>query len=126
MPFIHVKSLPFAEERNIPVILEGLCADFADKTGIDLKYVTATWEFYAPGHYAVAGRSADTQPEGSHPVLVDLLLPDFNEKAAIEGYLHAAADSVAAHAEVAKDNIFVNARLARSGHVFDVGEIVRW
>ena len=126
MPFIHIKSLPFADEPDTPALLENLCADFAAATGVGIEHVTATWEWLAPGHYAVGGKAADRQPRASHPLLVDLLTPDFNAGADVERMLVAIADSLAEHAGVARDNIFISQRDARSGRVFDAGETVRW
>ncbi len=126
MPFIHIKCLPFADEPDTAALLEGLCDDFTAATGIGIEHVTATWEWLAPGHYAVGGKAANEQPAGSHPCLVDLLAPDFNADDDVEGMLVAIADSLAARAGIARDNIFINQRAAHSGRVFDAGEIVRW
>ncbi len=126
MPFIHIKSLPPVDEPDITALLEGLCADFARDTGIGIEHVTATWEWLEPGHYAVGGKSAREQPADSHPLLVDLLVPDFNADDDVERMLVAIAGSLAARAGAARGNIFINQRDARSGRVFDAGDIVRW
>ena len=126
MPFIHVRSLPFDRLFDAATALEGITRDFAKETGMELEHVTATWEFLAPGHYAVAGKASSRQPRGSHPVLVDLLAPDFSSQAAIEKMLAAVAASISKRAQVPVTNIFVNFRQARPGMVFDAGEIVRW
>ena len=126
MPFIHIKSLPFADAPDTARLLEGLSADFARDTGIGIEHITATWEWLEPGHYAIGGRAVSERPAGSHPLLVDLLAPDFNADDDIERMLVAIADSLATRAGVARDDIFINQRDARSGRVFDAGNIVRW
>jgi hypothetical protein len=126
MPFIHVKSLPFDRLFDASRALEGITKDFAKEAGIALEHVTATWEFLAPGHYASAGSAASRQPRGSHPILVDLLAPDLNSGARVKKMLAAVASSISKRAGVPVTNIFVNFRHARSGMVFDAGEIVRW
>ena len=126
MPFIHVRSLPLEPTRDIAAVLEGLIRDFADGTGIGLEHVTATWDLLPAGHYAVGGRAAQRQPERSHPVLVDLTAPDFNPPELVETMLRTVAASIARRAGVPLDNVFVLHREARSGMVFDAGEIVRW
>jgi phenylpyruvate tautomerase PptA (4-oxalocrotonate tautomerase family) len=126
MPFIHVKSLPFDRTFNVASVLEGLTKDFAKGTGIGLEHVTATWEFLPSGHYAVAGKTASHQPENSHPVLVDLLSPDFNPPEKIETMLRVIASSISKQAKIPINNIFINHRQAHSGMVFDAGEIARW
>lgn len=126
MPFIHVKSLPFDRAFNVASVLEGLTKDFARGVSIDLEHVTATWEFLPAHHYAVAGITVSHQPENSHPVLVDLLSPDFNAAEKIEKMLEVVASSISKQAKIPIDNIFINHRQAHSGRVFDAGKIVRW
>lgn len=126
MPFIHVKSLPFSTFFDASAALEGVTRDFAKETGIGLEHITSTWEFLSPGHYAVAGRAVSRQPRGSHPILVDLLVPDFNSGNKVRKMLVAVASSISKRAKVPVANVFVNLRQARSGMVFDAGEIVRW
>ncbi|UCH54017.1 MAG: hypothetical protein JSW09_04305 [Pseudomonadota bacterium] len=126
MPFIHIKSLPFREQRDIPAILEGLCKDFARDTGVALRHITTTWEHFAPGHYAVAGKTVDAQPINSHPVLVDLHAPDSNSAAIVERMLESVASSLASRARIPRENVFVSFRPALSGGVFAEGGPVRW
>jgi len=126
MPFIHVKSLPIDPPMKISALVEGLTKDFAKGTGIGLEHVTATWEFLQPEQYAVAGGTTSKQPQASHPVLVDLLSPDFNQAAQVEKMLRTVAASISKRAKVPITNIFINHRQAQSGMVFDAGEVVRW
>ncbi|MGH8652536.1 MAG: hypothetical protein ACREYE_10350 [Gammaproteobacteria bacterium] len=126
MPFIHVKSLAFEPALKVHAIVEGITKDFTKGTGIGLEHVTATWEFLPAGHYAVAGKTSSRQPETSHPVLVDLLSPDFNSPAQIEKMLRTVAVSISKRAKVPITNIFIYHRQVQSGTVFDAGEVVRW
>lgn len=126
MPFIHIKSLPFDQSLDAPTVIEGLARDFASATGIALEHVTVTWDYLPSGHYAVAGKTAAYQPRDSHPFLVDLLTPDFNSPEIIEKMLTVVAQSIARHTNMPIHNIFIYHRQARSGSVFDAGEIVRW
>lgn len=126
MPFIHIKSLSFDPPLKVGAVIEGLTKDFAKGTGIGIEHVTATWEFLLPGHYAVAGKAAATQPPTTHPLLVDLLSPDFNSLAQIEKMLRVTASSLAKRAQVPIENIFIHHRPARAGMVFDAGKTERW
>jgi hypothetical protein len=126
VPFIHIKSLPPSEPLDVGVILEGFSRDFAEEVGIGLQHVHATWEFLQPRHYAVAGKVRDHQPSSSHPILVELLSPDFNDAKTIEAMLNCVASSLAKRARVPRSNIFINHRQARSGMVFDAGSVERW
>lgn len=126
MPFIHVKSLPFDPPLDVSAVVEGVSRDFAEATGIGLEHVTATWQFFLPGHYAVAGKAARAQPGNSHPVLVDLLAPDLNSPAEVEQMLKSIAASISRRANLPIENVFINHRQAHAGGVFDAGDIVRW
>lgn len=126
MPFIHVTSLPFKPARKVSAILKGITEDFAKGTGIGTEHVTATWQFLPPGHYAVGGTSVSHQRETSHPVLVDLLAPDFNSAKDVKNMLLVVASSISRRAKIPLSNIFINHRQAHAGSVFDAGEVVRW
>jgi phenylpyruvate tautomerase PptA (4-oxalocrotonate tautomerase family) len=126
MPFIHIKSLPFDPPLEISAVVKGITRDFAEGSGVGLEHVTATWEFIESGHYAVAGAAPLNQPRATHPVLVDLLSPDFNPPEQVEKMLHTVAQSVSVRTGVPIGNIFINHRHARSGMVFDAGKIVKW
>lgn len=126
MPFIHIKSLPFDPPLNMSPVVEGITKDFANGTGIGLEHVTATWEFISSGNYAVAGEAQHHQPSSTHPVLVDILSPDFNHMQQVEKMLQVAAKSISEHVRIPMGNIFINHRYARSGMVFDAGKVVKW
>lgn len=126
MPFIHIKSLPLEGGPAISSILEGVSRDFSERMGIEIKHVTVTWEDLPSGRYASGGRTAMNQPRESHPILVDLLVPDFNPPEVVEKMLKCVASIVAGRVKIPESNIFINALQARSGQVFDAGEIVRW
>jgi hypothetical protein len=126
MPFIHVRSLPFESSFDVAYVVEGITRDFADDTGIGLEHVTATWRFFSPGYYAVAGISASHQPHASHPVLVDLVAPDFNPPDLVERMLVSVAFSISTRTGIPMKNIFVNHRAAGTGTVLDEGEVARW
>ncbi|HEY5761909.1 MAG TPA: hypothetical protein VIS73_01735 [Rhodocyclaceae bacterium] len=126
MPFVHITSLPFDQPFDVPEVVAGISNDFAEATGVGLEHVTATWQVLLPGYYAVAGITAQCQPEASHPVLVEILAPDFQTPEQIETALLAVAVSIAGRTGIPRQNIFINYRQAHSGMVFDAGELVRW
>jgi phenylpyruvate tautomerase PptA (4-oxalocrotonate tautomerase family) len=126
MPFIHVRSLPLDEAAEIREILVELCRDFSEETGIDREQVHATWEFLQPGHYARGDRAPHVQPRSGHPLLVELLAPDFNDAKMIERMFHGIALSLSRRVGFPLENIFISYRAARSGEVYDQGQIVRW
>jgi len=126
MPFIFVKSLPFDGSFDASAVVEAVTMDFAEGTGTAPEHVTVIWELLPKGHYAVAGQAMEHQPQSSHPLLVEILAPDFNSADEIEKMLSTAASSISKRARVPIANIFINHRSAHAGMVFDAGEIVRW
>lgn len=126
MPFVHVRSLPFEIPIDISTVVEKISRDLAAVTGIGLEHITATWTFFAPGRYAAAGKCVSHQPMDSHPVLVDLLAPDFNPPETVENILKSVAFSICEHTDIPVQNIFINYQQARSGMVFDAGQVMKW
>jgi phenylpyruvate tautomerase PptA (4-oxalocrotonate tautomerase family) len=126
MPFIHIKSLPFEEDLEMSSILTAVSRDFSEQMGMKIEHVTVTWEYLEAWHYAAGGRTVANQPSDSHPILVDLLVPDFNPPETIEKMLKCVAASIANRVRIPENNIFINVRPSQSGQVFDAGEIVRW
>ena len=126
MPFLHVRSLRPAGPFDAGEAVRAVSREFAAATGVAERHVTVTWQRLEAEHYSHGGRTAVKQPAGSHPVLVELLAPDFNSQERIEQMLEAAARAVAGQAGVGRENVFVDFRPARSGQVLDGGELVRW
>lgn len=126
MPLIHVTSLPFPQPLDTSTVLAELTERFAAEAGIDPEHVTATWTYFQPGHYAVAGRTPPAQSPDSHPLLVDLLVPDFTTASRVEALLPIVANALADLTELSTENIFINCRKAVSGRVWDDGGIARW
>ncbi len=126
MPFIHIRSLPFQKPLDMPSIIEGIARDFSDKTGIELRHVHTTWEFFQSKHYAKGNETPEYQPDTHHPLIVDLLTPDFNDSDTIVVMLETVADSISKRVAFPKNNIFINHRQAHSAMTFDDGQIVQW
>lgn len=126
MPFIHIKSLPLEQDIDIPDFLSKLNQDFSAQTGIQLEHIHSTWEMIKPGFYAKGNNVPETQPVKNHPILVDILTPDFNDLKIIALMLECTAASISRFCHHPRDNIFINHRHARSSMVFDDGAIVQW
>lgn len=126
MPFIKIKSLKFDKPIKIDDIIVNLSKDFSQKVGVDLEHITVTWEYFDPNHYVVAGKTTKTQPQTTHPILVDLLVPDFNGPDKIKKMLESVADSLSSHTGIPIDNIFISCAHAHSEMVFDSGKIDKW
>ena len=126
MPFIHIRSLPFDPPLDVSAAVTAISVEFATATQIDIEHVTVGWEFLSPGHCAVAGVTAHRQRPDSHPVLVAVLAPDFNDSDRVETMLRTLAASIVRVSGVLPGNVFINYREAHSGQVFDAGDVVTW
>jgi len=126
MPFIHIRSLPFEQPKQISKILCLINRDFADRLDIPLEHVHSTWEYFRPGHFAKGEMAPQCQPDSVHSLLVDLLTPDFNDPEICTTMLEVLATALAKHAKVSLQKIFICHQQARSGMVFDGGKVARW
>lgn len=107
MPFSHVRSLSPGGRFESGEAVRAVSHDFAAAAGTDEQHVTVTWQILEPGHYSHAGQTAAEQPEDSHPVLVELLAPEFHPPQHVEEMLEATADAVARASGVDAANVFV-------------------
>jgi phenylpyruvate tautomerase PptA (4-oxalocrotonate tautomerase family) len=126
MPVIRITSLPFASDPDIPASIRGVSATLATLFDIDEQHITITWDFLQPGHYSSGGETADYQSPNSHPLIVKILVPDFNPPENIEKILLSVAEVLAKSVKVSQGNIFIHLETAHSGSVFDDGIIARW
>ncbi len=126
MPIIRITSLPFDPEPDIPAAIQTVSATLASLFDIDEQFIFISWSFLLPGHYSSGGVIADSQPPNSHPVMVNILVPDFNPPENIEKIILSVAEVLAKSVKVSQENIFIHLQTARSGTVFDNGDIVEW
>jgi len=126
MPFIQIKSLPFEEILDFQKMVVGINKDFSIANNIPLLHIHTTWDFYISGQYAKGENAPIFQPQSQHPIIVDLLTPDFNKDEAIEVMLVSLSQSIADHSKMNLDNIFINHRHAHSKMVFDDGKVAKW
>jgi hypothetical protein len=103
-----------------------LSSRFAEDMDMHENNIAITWEVIKPDSYLNNGRLATEQPEDSHPVMVDLLVPDFNSQPRIEKMMECIVELLAVTLGIPVGNIFIHCRLAASGMVLDKGEIVKW
>ncbi|KKD00407.1 MULTISPECIES: hypothetical protein [Photobacterium] len=126
MPLIRIKSLPFAGDVEVNVALSILSQAIADATQIPQQHIMIVWEYIPAGHFVHGGQLANQQPSNSHPVLVDMVAPNFNTEAQIAAMLELIATSLSRTLPVAQNNIFINYTPAYSDGVYDDGHVVEW
>ncbi len=111
---------------DLGLAVRGLTSAVADATELDPKHISVLWHTLAADTYAYQGSLADTQPAQSHPVLVDLVAPDFHRPHQIHLMMKTLAREVAGLAGVSHDNVLVVHYPVSSGHVFDQGRLLNW
>ena len=112
MPFVHVRALPPPQPQfDAAAAAEAVRAELANATGIDARHVTVTWTH------------AQASAGGDYRALAEILAPDFHPPERIEAMIRAVAAAVEREAG---GPAFVEFRHARSGLVYDDGDVVRW
>ncbi len=125
MPFVHIKSLPVVNSGfEISDALSTISSHLSMATDIPCEYITVTWEYFECGHYLV-GSNHGHYHDSAHPLIINVLIPDFNSDGAIKRVMNAVTESLGLLG-FEKEEIFINLNLARSGMVYDKGEIIRW
>jgi hypothetical protein len=107
-------------------LVEHIARSFSDANDIDLKYVTVTWNFLPENQYAFAGHTVEFQTRDSHPLLVDLIIPGFHSEDRIEKLMKSLAYVISSATGIGMTNIFIHTQRARSGMVYDQGDVVKW
>ena len=126
MPIISVTSLPFSPAIEVKQILTELSLGFAQQFTIDIAHISASWRYFEAHHYVVAGTSLKYQAVDSHPIMVGLVAPDFTSTEELQNMMAFIASELSNLTGINKTNIFIEYRCAKSGWVFDKGEIVNW
>ncbi|OZS41671.1 hypothetical protein [Photobacterium sanguinicancri] len=127
MPLIRIKSLPFTQQEvPIPQVLNSLSSAISAETEIESHHIMLTWEYIPAGHYVHSGKAVHHQPINTHPILVDLIAPNFNTEQQIASMLELIANTLAEQVPIAKNNIFINFTPAYSDGVYDCGQVVEW
>ncbi|PSW05135.1 hypothetical protein [Photobacterium lipolyticum] len=126
MPLIRVKSLPFDHDVDVSQVVCSLSQAMSDANDIEPHHIMITWEYLSPDHYSHGGKVTQSQPINTHPVLIDLVAPNFNTEDQIMAMLELIANTLAELVPIAKNNIFINYTPAYSDGVYDEGHVVEW
>ena len=118
--------MPFEPEKNIANILKKISSEFSDHMEISEKQVIVTWDYFKENHYSYQGKIADNIEYNDHPVLVDLIAPDFNSRERIQEMMFSVSKSISEFANIPENKIFIVYSSAHSVFVLDEGNIVEW
>ncbi|WP_064607696.1 hypothetical protein [Photobacterium sp. J15] len=126
MPLVRIKSLPFEQDVAVNQALSALSEAISNAGNIEERHVMVTWEYLSNSHYIHNGKLADYQSETTHPLLVDLVAPNFNTEEEIALMLELIANTIAGSIPISKENIFINFTPAYSDGVYDEGHVIEW
>lgn len=124
MPILEVRALPPPVPERVPEILQQLCRATADALQCDRDGVWATWETIAPGRYVEGDRPASTQPAGTHPPLVRVLLFEGRPPSLVRAMLGSIARTLAASLGIEEGNVFVHVEILAAGTVHAGGDVL--
>lgn len=126
MPLIRIRSLPLAQDTDIARVLEGISKEFAEAVAISVDQIHLSWEYWAPGFYVHQGRAAGLQEDHSHPVQVEIFVPDHFSQTRVELMLSRITKAICRRVHVSFENVLVVHRKLASGSVFSHGSLQRW
>lgn len=122
MPIIAIKTL--LKPADIAQSLQQISEQFSQASEIDLQHISMTWETFSADHYLVGGQLETTSDR--HPILVQLITPDFQNDDQTADMLNALAQSISSSLNWPLNRIFITHHPVSSGHVFDQGKIMHW
>jgi hypothetical protein len=73
MPIFEIRALPQKPGVDPQSAMKNLCREIAALMRIPEHQVWATWEPIIPGNYVEGGKSAEVQPDSTHPSLINLV-----------------------------------------------------
>ena len=125
MPIISIKTLPLDEDEvRTPDTLKKLCTAVSQELNYKPNHVWATWEFISPHLYTVGNYSVPFQPQSTHGPLIRVTAFEGKSKKEIDALLHIIARVLSQELKVDLSNIFIEYSEARSGKVYDGGQVV--
>jgi hypothetical protein len=124
MPVICVKSLPLNKPMTIGSVLKKLNNEVAAAIDYDPSHIWSYWQFIERHMYAAGDSIAAVIQKETHSPIVEVIGFEGKSQELIEKMLKTIADVLAEGLTIERSNIFITYFEAKSGSVFDGGEIV--
>ena len=126
MPVVRIMALAQPPNVDLTGLLQKLCTRLADIDRTEARHWWATWQTIEPGAYVEGSQPApSTQPQGSHPPLVDIQAFTGRTPDAIEQLLVAVAEVLCEGLGMEPGNVFATWTELQPGRVFTGGGIRR-
>jgi len=126
MPIIRINSLSLSESLDMKQVMQALSSGISRDVRIEQAQLSISWQIIAANHYIAKGEVAETQPSHSHPILVELLMPEVLSKDLSEKIMHSLAHRLGKELNFPVSNIFIYERQLASQQVFEKGMIANW
>ncbi len=126
MPIIRISSLPLPESLDMAQVMSALSSGVSRDVRIEQAQLSISWQYIEENHYIVKGELADKQPSHSHPILVELLVPEVLSADLTEKVMHSLAHRLGKELNFPVSNIFIYERKLSANQVFEKGMLAHW
>jgi hypothetical protein len=126
MPIIRISSLPLPDTLDMKRVMQALSSGVSRDVRIEQAQLSLTWQFIQENHYIAKGELVDKQPSHTHPILVELLVPEVLSKDLTEKIMHSLAHRLGKELNFPVSNIFIYERQLTSNQVFENGMLANW
>lgn len=126
MPIIRINSLPLADSLDMKQVMQALSSGVSRDVRIEQAQLSISWQYINENHYISKGELAEKQTSHSHPILVELLLPEVLSKDLTEKIMHSLAHRLGKELNFPVTNIFIYERQLQSSQVFEKGMLANW
>lgn len=126
MPIIRISSLSLSEKFDMKEVMQALSSGIARDVRIEQSQLSISWQMIDANHYISMGEVAEIQPSHSHPILVELLMPDVLSKDLSEKIMHSLAHRLGKELNFPVSNIYIYERKLAASQVFEKGMVAHW
>ena len=126
MPIIRISSLALSDNLDMKQVMQALSSGISRDVRIEQAQLSLSWQIIEANHYIAKGEVAETQPSHTHPILVELLMPEVLSKDLSEKIMHSSAHRLGKELNFPVSNIFIYERQLASQQVFEEGMIANW
>jgi hypothetical protein len=126
MPIIRITSLPFADILDMGQVMKALSSGISRDVRIEQAQLSICWQYLSASHYIAKGELAEKQSSHTHPILVELLMPEALGSDLTEKIMHSLAHRLGKELNFPVSNIFIYERQLTSNQVFEKGILANW
>jgi hypothetical protein len=126
MPIIRITSLPFADTLNMGQVMKALSSGISRDVQVEQSQLSICWQYLSANHYIAKGELAEKQLSHTHPILVEVLMPEALGADLTEKIMHSLAHRLGKELNFPVSNIFIYERQLTSHQVFEKGILANW